>query len=1214
MAFEDIGVRVLVLGLGEFRRGVGTARDDVSGLEKTIRKAGTSSEAFSQTLNRVGSAMVGAGRALTLGITTPLALLTGTLVNAGIQFEDTFAGIGKTVDGVTVGFDEIASKAKSQLGITVTTIDETKAAADKLGISFGDLTAIGEDVRNEFRELALTVPISSSELNALGETIGALGVSAEDIADVTKIVAELGVATDISAQDAATGLVRIFNIIGGEGDNIVDFLKSAGSAIVALGNNSVSTEGEILALAQRLAAAGDRAKFSTPELLAWSTTIADVGSRAEAGGTAVSRALNEMILAVQTGSENLETFAQVSGMSAEEFSKAFEEDASAALLNFIANLNSGIKAGTITKDMLNDMGLGGIRALDVLGRLSEATDIYTKNLDISNTAWAEQIALGEEAEKRFNTVTSQIQLAKNAFTDLGITLFDLVKDDLENFIKGIRNVIKWFKSLSPIVQKNLIKFAAIAAAIGPLLVVLGGLVQVLGVVSAIFTALASPIGIAALAIAGLVVAIGSMIGWDKIVETISGAFDGLMQSVGAVLEIFDLLATKKASIEDVIAALAGDTNASTRVGGGQQSVSVAPSGVGATDFAHATTAPETENRLQESVAALGIPPQFITDLMTISNSLSGFQTAFDTVSTAITNMFEGIVSNPAFQAVVVKFPADMQALGESIFNFITQALSGVGDFTSGFASGFAPFLEGVGPKLGDIIARVTEALSGLTPMFDSISNTTSKIPWEVIGRILGQIAGLVFNALVDGLTLAVDIFVLVFDAAVNVTRILQDVYAIFWDLVTGTELGSQKMQDNWERLVTSVRDYFETAFNDIKQIAEDFVNGIIDGFNTLYNTLVGHSIIPDLTSDILAEFSGMVTDTLALFDSLVKKGSEILANLFSGGNSSEATAPTTEFAPDQFAAAQAAIVAMQSAWTTFITDAQTQLATFMAALSTSLQQIGIDAPTAFQALDFAIAASVGNATTQFANMQTVAVTAFAAIGTSASSVLTGDLLGAANAMISSMVTLLTMLDLYFLDTVKHMYGHWLDFVAGADALSSMWADHTIAIFDRIHNEGVGKIHQIRDAWKESSTAMEGDSGALGDSVNSVAGAFSKVAGAAAGAGAAVWAAARQMIEAMKAVQAAATGSPELKIHHSFERFEKYLKRTDFGNMIDSQVTMPSYMTQVNPMMPTGTGSNVTTIDRSINTGDFVGAGLDTQDEVVDTLTRVMRMSGAVGGV
>jgi len=37
MAYQDIGLRVILLGVGEFRRGVGIIRSDLTGLEKDLR-------------------------------------------------------------------------------------------------------------------------------------------------------------------------------------------------------------------------------------------------------------------------------------------------------------------------------------------------------------------------------------------------------------------------------------------------------------------------------------------------------------------------------------------------------------------------------------------------------------------------------------------------------------------------------------------------------------------------------------------------------------------------------------------------------------------------------------------------------------------------------------------------------------------------------------------------------------------------------------------------------------------------------------------------------------------------------------------------------------------------------------------------------------------------------------------------------------------------
>lgn len=513
---SDIGLRVLISGVAEARRDLRSVQGDVSGLENTIQRLSQTSSRIGQTLSNVGREVSRLGITLSTTLTAGIVAAGTALTNAGVQFEDGFAGITKTVDGLAVGFDEIRDAAERDLGLVVTNMDEARAAAEVLGMEFGTLTELGQATRDEFRLMALEVPIPTTELLRLGEVVGQLGVGQEDIAEVTRLISLLGVTTDISAEEAAFGIIRFGNIMQGTMLDVEDFTKRAGSAIVALGNSSVSTEGEILNLALRLAAAGDRAKFSEQEILAWATTLTDLGTRAELGGSAVSRVINEMLLAVNTGGEGLEEFAAITGQSVEEFSKAFEDDASAAVLNFIEKLEAGIAgddgAVAISKEQLTALGLGGIRVIDVIGRLGDATDLYTGNLETANVAWAEAIALEEEAEKRFKTVKSQIQLTKNALTDLGIVIFDLAKDKMERFLAGIRELIERFKKLTPAQQRLIVQIATFAAVLGPVLIIVGTFISLLGTVVTALAAVSLPmlgiIGLLGLLGVALVSAIG----------------------------------------------------------------------------------------------------------------------------------------------------------------------------------------------------------------------------------------------------------------------------------------------------------------------------------------------------------------------------------------------------------------------------------------------------------------------------------------------------------------------------------------------------------------------------------------------------------------------------------------------------------------------------------------------------------------------------------
>ena len=63
----------------------------------------------------------------------------------------------------------------------------------------------------------------------------------------------------------------------------------------------------------------------------------------------------------ETGSEKLNDFAKLAGMSADKFAKAFEEDASGALMSFIDGLS---KSGEKMKVLLKYLMIWGLLKQD----------------------------------------------------------------------------------------------------------------------------------------------------------------------------------------------------------------------------------------------------------------------------------------------------------------------------------------------------------------------------------------------------------------------------------------------------------------------------------------------------------------------------------------------------------------------------------------------------------------------------------------------------------------------------------------------------------------------------------------------------------------------------------------------------------------------------------------------------------------------------------
>ena len=324
-------------------------------------------------------------------VSTALTGAAGYAVKTGIDFESAFAGVKKTVDATDTELDEF---------------------------------------RQGIRDMAKEMPQSASQIAEVAEAAGQLGIENKNLLSFTEVMSNLGVATNMSATEAATSLARLANITQMPQENF----DRLGSTIVALGNNLATTESEITEMGLRLAGAGKQVGMSEDQILGLAGAISSVGIEADAGGSAVSTVMTKMQLAVEQGGESLEQFADVAGMSASEFQQAFKEDAAQALVSFVEGLGSMDERGKSAIATLADMEITEIRQRDALLRLAGAGDVLSESLGIASDAWAENTALTKEAEQRYETLESRIQIFKNNVSDLGITFYDSIRDPLKNTV------------------------------------------------------------------------------------------------------------------------------------------------------------------------------------------------------------------------------------------------------------------------------------------------------------------------------------------------------------------------------------------------------------------------------------------------------------------------------------------------------------------------------------------------------------------------------------------------------------------------------------------------------------------------------------------------------------------------------------------------------------------------------------------------------------
>src|SRR5690606_34978416 len=178
------------------------------------------------------------------------------------------------------------------------------------------------------------------------------------IAAFTKTVAQMAVATTMSADEAAMSLARLSNILKLD---VRTNVAGLADTMVHLGNNMAATETEISAMAMNFASAGATAGLSADEILGMSAALSSVGIHAEAGGTSLGRFALEMDGAVREGSDKLETFAATAGVTAEQFAQAYRTRPTEAMQMFLVGLNKVSEGGGNVVSVLRDLSLNEIR-------------------------------------------------------------------------------------------------------------------------------------------------------------------------------------------------------------------------------------------------------------------------------------------------------------------------------------------------------------------------------------------------------------------------------------------------------------------------------------------------------------------------------------------------------------------------------------------------------------------------------------------------------------------------------------------------------------------------------------------------------------------------------------------------------------------------------------------------------------------------------------
>lgn len=410
-------------------------------------------------------------------------------------------------------------------------------------------------LRQQLVDLSTQAPLTFAELSKIATLGNQLGIGENAIASFTETVQRFATVTGLSVETASTAfgsLGELLNLSPGDYEKL-------GSAIAYVGRNSVATEAEIVSLTTRLAASATKAGFTAQEVVALAGALSSLRVAPERAQGVLEIYFNRLNTALADGGDSLQAFATVAGVTVDQVQALARTDPNAFFRAFSAGLGKLDAVGQTAA--LEALGLSGIRAGEVFGRVAGNIDVFDKALADSNSSYAAGTELADQYAKVVDDLNSQWMIFVNSVNALVEALSGGAVSGLAELLGQLSAFVNTAREFAdnPIIQAMAQIGLAITALIGVFFAYRAGIALATASTFALITAQQ---GLAANGLAsGLKGLVTALSGYTAAAGTATGATTLLSSAIklipGAlVVALIAYIATNTPTAEERVSALA----------------------------------------------------------------------------------------------------------------------------------------------------------------------------------------------------------------------------------------------------------------------------------------------------------------------------------------------------------------------------------------------------------------------------------------------------------------------------------------------------------------------------------------------------------------------------------------------------------------------------------------------------------------------------------
>ena len=307
------------------------------------------------------------------------------------------------------------------------------------------------NLQKQLEEMSLRIPMSADGLAQIAAAAGQSGIAAKDLASFTEQAAKMGVAFDISAEDAGTMMSKWKSGMGLTMEQTYALADSTN----ALSNSNAATAAQIGEVLQRYGALGKVAGLTEQQIAAFAASTIAAGAAPEVAATGIKAFMRAMGKGGSMSKKQGEAFEKI-GLNPKQLQKDLQKDGPAAIIKTLETIQK-----KLPKEKWNEYLsiMFGEEASVAVGPMMANLEGLKKNFELVGDSSKTSGSMLKEFEARSATTSNALTLAKNAAMyaarAIGAPLLEPIKELAKSFVATAQSVGQWIEKNKPLVMQIL---------------------------------------------------------------------------------------------------------------------------------------------------------------------------------------------------------------------------------------------------------------------------------------------------------------------------------------------------------------------------------------------------------------------------------------------------------------------------------------------------------------------------------------------------------------------------------------------------------------------------------------------------------------------------------------------------------------------------------------------------------------------------------------